>query len=50
VQNKKFYNKRFCKHITKVFIKLRAQEGDKLAESLLNQIYNTLDELMFEDY
>lgn len=50
VQNKKYYNKRFCKHITKGFIKIKAQEGDKLAESLLNQIYNTLDEWMFEDY
>ena len=50
VQNKKHYYKRFCKHITKVFIRIRAQEGDKSAESLLNQIYNTLDEWMFEDY
>lgn len=49
LHNKKYY-KRFCKHITKVFIKLRAQEGDKLAESLLNQIYNNLDKWVFKDY
>ena len=48
--NKKCYYKRFCKHITKVFIDIRDQRGDKLAESLLNQIYNDLDEWMFKDY
>ena len=46
----KKWSKRFCKHITKVFIKIKAQEGDKLAESLLNQIYNTLDKWLFENY
>ena len=49
VQNRKYY-KRFCKHITKIFIKIRAQEGDKSAGSLLNQIYNDLDKWVFEDY
>ncbi len=49
VQNKS-HNKRFCKHITKVFIKIRAQEGDELAESLLYQIYKNLDKWLFENY
>lgn len=49
VQNK-CYNKRFCKHITKIFIKIRAQKGDEIAKSLLNQIYKDLDEWVFEDY
>ena len=44
------WSKRFCKHITKVFIDIRDQRGDKLAESLLNQIYNDLDEWVFKDY
>lgn len=47
---KKCYNKRFCKHITKTFIKIKAEKGEELAKSLLNQMYKSLDEWVFEDY
>ena len=48
-QNKKS-SKRFCKHITKVFITIRDDKGDQIADSLLKRIYNNLDEWEFNDF
>lgn len=50
VNNKKFISKRFCKHITKVFIDIREEKGDQLATSLLHQIYMNLDKWVFGDF
>jgi len=49
IQNKK-NSKRFCKHITKVFIAIRDDKGDQVAESLLKEIYNNLDEWEFKEF
>ena len=48
-QNKK-NSKRFCKHITKVFIAIKDEKGDQVAESLLKRISNKLDEWEFKDF
>lgn len=48
--NNRLYNKRFCKHITKIFIEIRVQKGDEFAKYLLDQVYTNLDEWVFENY
>lgn len=48
--NNKIYNKRFCKHITKVFIDIRDEKGDEFTASLLYQIYMNLDKWVFKDF
>ena len=50
IQNKKSNSKRFCKHITKVFINIRDERGDQFVEFLLNQLYRNLDKWVFEDF
>ena len=44
------WKKRFCKHITKVFLQIEEQYGKSLSQDFLISLYHDLDKWVFENY
>ncbi len=45
---RRYKNKSFCKHITKLFLSIKDEYGEELARSKLNEIYSNLLEWEFQ--